>query len=589
VVFAKLGSTAAQISAFPTFEKLLLTVPDGVGGSLDVNVMLDGEMGLSSKGFKFSYSVPHQTQGGGIFLWPPKGKGGFAVANAPATASVEVTISGNGFGTHAYTDKLRQGHSAAEASMWISDSIVVSKIGSGIRSTRYLSVTVARQWNTRTTLLSYDIPSLSTFRITNRASTGSASITMIGCSYAISDYTFQGRIMHSATETSTWISDTEVFCMISHGTRGTRRIVMTVGELVGSVSQVWSFDRSSLSYMRRANRAGTGSASITVHGAMLGHVTLTHKGRIEHTANEATEWESETSLRCLTGQGKRQSRRVLITAGERSGSVTQSWSLDLVSISTLHHCNAAMTGSASLTIHGSDIGLISYTGHLRGGNSGSESTRWESDTTVRCLLQFGVRGTRRVVLTTGMHVGTATQILSYDIPSLSVMFPTNNPTTGKLLCTLRGSFIGLVDDSQAGRIGGSACERTVWQADTGLLCKVPAGIRGTRQIIATTGQRDGTRTQIFSYDNEGASSLGPLNAAATGSQVVTVSGLRFGIKDYTNKVRFGLTACEQTTWISDSTVLALIAAGVRSSRRVAITVIQLCTCNLELRDYDVCD
>jgi hypothetical protein len=157
------------------------------------------------------------------------------------------------------------------------------------------------------------------------------------------------------------------------------------------------------------------------------------------------------------------------------------------------------------------------------------------------------------------------------------MFPTNNPTTGKLLCTLRGSFIGLVDDSQAGRIGGSACERTVWQADTGLLCKVPAGIRGTRKIVATTGQGDGTRTQIFSYDNEGVSSMGPLNAAATGSQVVTVSGLRFGIKDYTNKVRFGFTACARTRWISDSTVLALITAGVRSSRRVVITVIRLCT------------
>ena len=122
---------------------------------------------------------------------------------------------------------------------------------------------------------------------------------------------------------------------------------------------------------------------------------------------------------------------------------------------------------------------------------------------------------------------------------------------------------------------GSACEQTIWQADTGLLCKVPAGIRGTRKIIATSGQRDGSRTEIFSYDNEGVSSMGPLNAAATGAQVVTVSGLRFGIKDYTNEVRFGFTACERTRWISDSTVLTLSAAGVRSSRRVVITVIPL--------------
>lgn len=32
MVFGKIGNTAGQISAFPTFEKLLLTIPDGVGG-----------------------------------------------------------------------------------------------------------------------------------------------------------------------------------------------------------------------------------------------------------------------------------------------------------------------------------------------------------------------------------------------------------------------------------------------------------------------------------------------------------------------------------------------------------------------------
>jgi hypothetical protein len=126
MVFSKLGSTSAQISAFPTFDKILLTVPHGVGGSLDLNIILDGEMGISSKGFKFSYSVPHQTQAGGIFLWPPKGRGGFAVANAPATSSLSFTIAGNEFGTQDYTNKPRDGHTAAEASRWISDSIVVA-------------------------------------------------------------------------------------------------------------------------------------------------------------------------------------------------------------------------------------------------------------------------------------------------------------------------------------------------------------------------------------------------------------------------------------------------------------------------------
>ena len=153
------------------------------------------------------------------------------------------------------------------------------------------------------------------------------------------------------------------------------------------------------------------------------------------------------------------------------------------------------------------------------------------------------------------------------------MFPTNNPTTGKILCTLLGSALGSRDDTQKGRIGGSACEQTIWDAQTALRCKVPAGIRGTRKIVATAGRRAGSRTEIFSYDGPpGVSAMGPLNRAVTGSQVVTVSGLRFGMKDYTNKLRFGVTACEYTEWFSDSAVAALSAAGIRGTRRVVVTV-----------------
>ena len=73
--------------------------------------------------------------------------------------------------------------------------------------------------------------------------------------------------------------------------------------------------------MRRVNSAGTGSASVTVHGAGLGLVMLTAMGRSGHTGCEGTEWESETSVRCLMGHGARGTRRVAMTAGERSGSM----------------------------------------------------------------------------------------------------------------------------------------------------------------------------------------------------------------------------------------------------------------------------
>ena len=48
---------------------------------------------------------------------------------------------------------------------------------------------------------------------------------------------------------------------------------------------------------------GTGSASVTVHGSGLGLVAFTALGRVGQTGCEGTEWESETSVRCLVGHG----------------------------------------------------------------------------------------------------------------------------------------------------------------------------------------------------------------------------------------------------------------------------------------------
>ena len=106
------------------------------------------------------------------------------------------------------------------------------------------------------------------------------------------------------------------------------------------------------------NRAGTGSASVTVHGAGMGLVTYTGRAREGQTGCEATEWESETSVRCLESHGGRGTRRVVMTAGERGGSVTQAWSGDVGMMSVIDGSNRGGTGSGSVTVHGAGMGLV---------------------------------------------------------------------------------------------------------------------------------------------------------------------------------------------------------------------------------------
>eukprot|EP00961_Rhodomonas_salina_P242293 3273008-Rhodomonas_salina.1 len=64
------------------------------------------------------------------------------------------------------------------------------------------------------------------------------------------------------------------------------------------------------------------------------------------------------------------------------------------------------------------MGLTTYTGSIRVGVTGCESTEWESETAMRCLMAGSVRGTRRVMMTAGERVGSVTSGWSTDTASL---------------------------------------------------------------------------------------------------------------------------------------------------------------------------
>eukprot|EP00961_Rhodomonas_salina_P209076 2821929-Rhodomonas_salina.1 len=70
--------------------------------------------------------------------------------------------------------------------------------------------------------------------------------------------------------------------------------------------------------------------------------------------------------------------------------------------------NVGGTGSTSVTVQGSGLGVHGYTGAVRVGVTGCESTEWESETSVRCQAGEGGWGTRRVTVTAGERVGSVT-------------------------------------------------------------------------------------------------------------------------------------------------------------------------------------
>jgi hypothetical protein len=89
------------------------------------------------------------------------------------------------------------------------------------------------------------------------------------------------------------------------------------------MTQGWSTDVPGLIEVQGINTVASGRVSVTVQGTKMGTVTYTGRGRGGNTGCETSEWVSETSVRCKVGQGVQGSRRSVVTAGARSGNVTQ--------------------------------------------------------------------------------------------------------------------------------------------------------------------------------------------------------------------------------------------------------------------------
>jgi hypothetical protein len=491
--------------------------------------------------------------------------------NHAGSGSASMTVHGSRMGVVAYTTRAREGHTGCEGTVWESETSVRCLVGHGAGGSRRLVMTVSSRGGSVTQGWSIDTAALSRMRRMNHAAAGSASMTVHGSSMGVVAHTVRGRGGHTGCEGTVWQSETSVRCLVGNGSGGTRRVVMTAGGRRGSVTQGWSVDTPDLSRMRRLNHAGTGSASITVHGSSMGLVAHTVRGRMGHTGCEGTAWQSETSVRCLVGHGSGGTHRVVMTTWGRGGSVTQGWSVDTPGVSRMRRANRAAAGLASMTVHGSGMGVVAYTARGREGHTGCEGTVWQSETSVRCLVGQGAGGTRRVVMTVGGRWGSVTQGWSVDISGLSGMRRVNHAGTGSASMTVHGSGMGVVAHTARGSEGHTGCEGTAWESETAVRCLLGHGAGGTRRMVMTAGGRGGSVTQGWSIDTSALSRMRRMNHAAAGSASMTVHGSSMGVVLYTVRGRGGHTGCEGTVWQSETSVRCLVGNGSGGTRRVVMT------------------
>eukprot|EP00961_Rhodomonas_salina_P147406 1983570-Rhodomonas_salina.1 len=296
---------------------------------------------------------------------------------------------------------------------------------------------------------------------------------------------------------------------------------------------------------------------------------------------------------CLQGAGVGGSLRLSVTVGLRSATALQSVLYAPLSINDTSLGNTA-AHILALRIDGIGLGISDFSPTARVRGTACEASSWFSDTGIACRRAVGVGATGHTAVTSGVGHGTSKALHSYDAAVLSSMVKANaGGRVGREL-VVTGDLLGSYDVSGWLRIGGTSCEATVWGSSTSVWCSAGIGTSMSRVLLVTLSEQTGSLTEAVSYDVgvvAGVSAIArqvlPASCNVSLSQnrsclnascftpaahlELNVTGEGFGMVEFSARAAVGVSASEQSSWVSSSALQCKAANGHSGSLSITVT------------------
>eukprot|EP00960_Hanusia_phi_P058255 763832-Hanusia_phi.AAC.1 len=520
--------------------------------------------------FTFCYDAP-KTE----FVTPDAG---------PTTGGVNLTIVGANFDIIPRPADSHFGYSASESTIYVSDTSALALLAPGVGKNLEVQLTILGYDQPLANFFSYYAPQASSVFAVNYGS-WTYQMSVFGSNFATADYTMEGRVGDTSSESTTWESDSSVVCIGTIDNARSLPIRVSVAlQFEGTKTSSVSFDGLSITESHLQNFPSTGHNWIQITGALTTRFDSSQSARLGFSAFESTEWISITSLQSRSGSGASRSLQALITQGSLVSSFSEAFTFDAGEISSSVG-NAPIVNNVVIEISGSNLGpnSVSPKAHLQIADSKDEClpTEWSSQTSIYCRVPGGdvlfAQGSRSIVITAQQEVYTLSNVFSYDLLSFLVGNVRNLATTGSVSLEITGLNFGLYDYTLKTEVGLTVSEASFWFSDTSLQCKSPSGWGEGLDIAITLLHSFSccqTLTSFLTYDSQSMSSVAASNAPKFDPYedlLFTTSGSNFMLADLSVAARVGETSCEVTTWMSESALLGKFSAGVHSSRTLVMT------------------
>jgi hypothetical protein len=158
--------------------------------------------------------------------------------SVPSSGGLSLTVTGRNGGQAVYSAGIRIGASAAQATLWLSDSASIAKSSAGLEIALYVSISMSR-WSTLLALsscISYAAPIASSVRLTNFPSSGATIVSIFGSGLGGIAGSAKVRAGSTACSSSIWQSFSSISCKVASGNDRSSSVQLSAGFM--TMSQV---------------------------------------------------------------------------------------------------------------------------------------------------------------------------------------------------------------------------------------------------------------------------------------------------------------------------------------------------------------
>ena len=249
-------------------------------------------------------------------------------------------------------------------------------------------------------------------------------------------------------------------------------------------------------------------------------------------------------------------------------------------ITAINPASAPTAGASAFVVEGSNFGSDTSVLNLTIGSTACRISYAFNTVLLATPLPAGVGNGLDVVLkltdsfSGSVSVGDFPQAFSYYAPLITSVVPQAIATSGQSTTTVFGEYFGISDSQPKVTIsGGSTPSRVSWVSDTSIICTMPSGAGGTISVMLQVGGQYATSNNIFSYLSPTVASVNPVNFAAKGNTVASVTGSEFAVFDTTPRVSVGGTTGLSSVWRADTSIAIQVSPGVGSALNLVVTVV----------------